>query len=182
MLKRIHGWSLIVGMLIALGLVGACSAWQKKQDNVRPANQSNVSNNNTSDVQNNESDSNRKKSKRNDNFDSASNATANAPSSSDYATIDFRSLPKEAQSVIGVIKARGGFPYRQDGQVFSNREHILPEQSKGYYREYTVVTPGADNRGARRIVAGSGKTGDVATSGEYYYTSDHYRTFSRVKE
>ena len=179
MLKRIHGWSLIIGMLIALGLVGACTAWQKKQD-AHPASVSTASTSNQANYDNDNANNSRKKSKR-DTVDST-NGVADATSNSSGASIDFRSLPREAQSVIGLIKARGEFPYRQDGQVFSNRERILPEQAKGYYQEYTVVTPGADNRGARRIVAGSGKTGDVATSGEYYYTADHYRTFSRVKE
>lgn len=96
-------------------------------------------------------------------------------------TIDYAALPKEAQTVIQMIQKRASFPYRQDGQTFSNRERVLPSQSRGYYQEYTVPTPGADNRGARRIVSGLGNTGDNATSGEYYYTSDHYRSFARVR-
>ena len=80
-----------------------------------------------------------------------------------------------------MIQKRASFPYRQDGQTFSNRERILPSQPRGYYQEYTVPTPGADNRGARRIVSGQGTTGDNANSGEYYYTSDHYRSFARVR-
>lgn len=97
------------------------------------------------------------------------------------ATIAFANLPTEAQQVLKKIQNRESFPYRQDGQVFGNRERVLPYQPRGYYQEYTVPTPGADNRGARRIVAGQGKTGDVATSGEYYYTADHYRSFSRIR-
>lgn len=96
--------------------------------------------------------------------------------------IEYARLPREAQSVIQIIKARGRFPYSKDGSVFGNREGLLPKQPRGYYQEYTVKTPKVDNRGARRIVAGKGKTGDVATSGEYYYTADHYRTFYRVVE
>jgi ribonuclease T1 len=96
--------------------------------------------------------------------------------------IEYARLPREAQSVIQTIKARGQFPYSKDGSVFGNREGLLPRQPGGYYQEYTVKTPKVDNRGARRIVAGKGKTGDVATSGEYYYTADHYRTFYRVVE
>lgn len=92
------------------------------------------------------------------------------------------SLPPEAQSVMATLHARGAFPYRQDGQVFSNRERILPEKARGYYQEYTVVTPKSDTRGARRIIAGKGETHDFSTSGEYYYTADHYKTFSRIKE
>ncbi|WP_246012074.1 ribonuclease domain-containing protein [Hydromonas duriensis] len=108
--------------------------------------------------------------------------SSNASSAEGFAYIDVRALPKEAQTVIGQIKARASFPYQQDGQVFGNRERILPAQPRGYYHEYTVPTPGANNRGARRIVAGGGSTGDVATGGEYYYTADHYRSFMRVKE
>jgi ribonuclease T1 len=83
-------------------------------------------------------------------------------------------LPREARETLALIKAGGPFPYPQDGRVFSNRERLLPMQSRGYYREYTVTTPGVRDRGARRIVAGSG--------GEYYYTADHYRSFRRILE
>ena len=111
--------------------------------------------------------------------------SSNAKAGVDYAggigTIDYAALPKEAQTVIGMIQKRASFPYRQDGQTFSNRERILPGQPRGYYQEYTVPTPGADNRGARRIISGQGTTGDNANSGEYYYTSDHYRSFARVR-
>ena len=87
-------------------------------------------------------------------------------------------LPREAQSVLLLIKQGGPFPYAKDGVVFGNYEGILPRQKRGYYHEYTVKTPGARNRGARRIVAG----GDPASSGEYYYTDDHYQSFRRIKE
>jgi ribonuclease T1 len=83
-------------------------------------------------------------------------------------------LPIEARATLELIKAGGPFPYRQDGRVFSNREKLLPLKQRGYYREYTVRTPGAADRGARRIVAGR--------PGEYYYTDDHYRTFRRIIE
>jgi ribonuclease T1 len=83
-------------------------------------------------------------------------------------------LPVEAHQTLALIKAGGPFPYRQDGSVFGNREGLLPKRERGYYREYTVKTPGAKDRGARRIVAGRGA--------EYYYTDDHYRTFRRVIE
>jgi ribonuclease T1 len=83
-------------------------------------------------------------------------------------------LPREARETLALIKAGGPFPYAQDGRVFSNREKLLPIRSRGYYREYTVRTPGARDRGARRIVAGDG--------GEYYYTADHYRSFRRILE
>jgi ribonuclease T1 len=83
-------------------------------------------------------------------------------------------LPSEARETLALIKAGGPFPYAQDGRVFSNREKLLPIQSRGYYREYTVRTPGMRDRGARRIVAG----GDS----EYYYSADHYRSFKRILE
>jgi ribonuclease T1 len=89
-------------------------------------------------------------------------------------------LPQEARDTLALIKKGGPFPYRQDGATFGNFEKRLPLQARGYYREYTVPTPGARDRGARRIVAGAG--GDARTSGEYYYTNDHYRTFRRIRE
>ena len=87
-------------------------------------------------------------------------------------------LPHEAQHTLMLIKKGGPFPYDKDGRVFRNYEGLLPKQKRGYYHEFTVKTPGARNRGARRIVSG----GDPATSGEYYYTDDHYATFQRIRE
>ena len=83
-------------------------------------------------------------------------------------------LPKEARETLALIRAGGPFPHPQDGKTFQNREKLLPQRSHGYYREYTVKTPGARDRGARRIVSGRG--------GEYYYTADHYRSFRRIIE
>jgi ribonuclease T1 len=83
-------------------------------------------------------------------------------------------LPREARETILLIKAGGPFPYSRDGAVFGNREGRLPKRDRGYYREYTVRTPGARDRGARRIVAGK--------QGEFYYTDDHYRSFRRIIE
>jgi ribonuclease T1 len=83
-------------------------------------------------------------------------------------------LPKEARETLALIRAGGPFPYPQDGRTFQNREKLLPQRSRGYYREYTVRTPGARDRGARRIVSGNG--------GEFYYTADHYRSFQRIIE
>ncbi|MCU0951026.1 MAG: ribonuclease [Burkholderiaceae bacterium] len=91
-------------------------------------------------------------------------------------------LPRQARETLDLIKRGGPFPYRKDGTVFQNREKRLPLRPRGYYREYTVRTPFSRDRGARRIVAGSGRTGDPATSGEYYYTDDHYETFRRIRE
>lgn len=91
-------------------------------------------------------------------------------------------LPRQARETLELIKRGGPFPYRKDGTVFQNREKRLPIRPRGYYREYTVRTPFSRDRGARRIVAGSGRTGDPATSGEYFYTDDHYETFRRIRE
>ena len=83
-------------------------------------------------------------------------------------------LPLEARQTLALIRAGGPYPYSQDGKAFQNRERLLPKRERGYYREYTVKTPGAKDRGARRIVAGRGV--------EYYYTDDHYRSFRRIIE
>jgi len=82
-------------------------------------------------------------------------------------------LPVEAHAVLDRIASGAAHPYRQDGSVFQNREGRLPQQLRGYYREYTVPTPGADTRGARRIIAG----GNPPV--EYWYTADHYGSFRR---
>ena len=82
-------------------------------------------------------------------------------------------LPAEAQHELDLIDAGGPFSYPgKDGSTFGNYEGILPDEARGYYREYTVDTPGSDDRGARRIITGSG--------GEFYYTDDHYESFSRI--
>ncbi|MEW6497551.1 MAG: ribonuclease domain-containing protein [Cyanobacteriota bacterium] len=88
-------------------------------------------------------------------------------------TIPINKLPPEVYSTIALINKGGPFPYKQDGTIFRNREKRLPPAPVGYYREYTVPTPGSPSRGARRIVTGQGQ--------EIYYTSDHYRSFVRVR-
>jgi ribonuclease T1 len=85
-------------------------------------------------------------------------------------------LPKEARETIELIKRGGPFPYRQDGTTFGNREKLLPQRARDYYREYTVKTPGARDRGARRIVTGG------RPPAEFWYTEDHYNSFRRIKE
>jgi ribonuclease T1 len=84
-------------------------------------------------------------------------------------------LPPEAVETLRLIERGGPFPYRQDGTVFQNRERLLPDRPRGYYREYTVRTPGARDRGARRIVTG-GDPPEV-----WYYTEDHYRSFRQLE-
>lgn len=83
-------------------------------------------------------------------------------------------LPREARETLKLIKHGGPFPYERDGAVFGNFEKRLPSQARGYYREYTVPTPGLKHRGTRRVVAGR--------DGELYYTDDHYRSFRRIRE
>ena len=92
--------------------------------------------------------------------------------------ISVSQLPQEAQTTLMLIKQGGPFPYAKDGVTFGNYEGMLPKQRRGYYHEFTVKTPYARNRGARRIIAG----GNPQTSGEYYYTDNHYQTFRRIQE
>jgi ribonuclease T1 len=92
------------------------------------------------------------------------------------AAADLARFPAEERQaiddVVALLRAGGPFPYRKDGSEFSNREGHLPQQGPGYYREYTVATPGSPDRGARRIVSGQ--------AGEIYYTRDHYQTFIQL--
>lgn len=83
-------------------------------------------------------------------------------------------LPQEARETLKLIRQGGPFPYGRDGIVFGNFEKRLLLKERGYYREYTVATPGKKSRGARRIVAGR--------NGELYYTDDHYRSFRRIRQ
>jgi len=96
-----------------------------------------------------------------------------APCFSDQA-IEKKQLPREALETIALISKGGPFPHQRDGIAFGNREKLLPTRERGWYREYTVRTPGERTRGARRIVAGR--------DGTLYYTDDHYRTFRRILE
>lgn len=84
-------------------------------------------------------------------------------------------LPAEALATLRLIERGGPFPYRKDGAIFQNREGRLPARPRGYYREYTVPTPGSPDRGARRIVSG-GNPPEV-----FYYTADHYRSFRPIE-
>lgn len=93
----------------------------------------------------------------------------------DLGVISYGQLPREAKTTIELIKQGGPFPYDKDGSVFGNYEKLLPKRQRGYYREYTVKTPFARNRGAKRIV-----TGGKSPSYRYYYTDDHYKSFREV--
>jgi ribonuclease T1 len=104
-------------------------------------------------------------------------AAARGPVDSGDSTVALTALPQEAQQTQRLILAGGPFPYAKDGVVFGNRERLLPGRQRGFYREYTVPTPGSRDRGARRIVCG----GRQPTNPEAcYYTADHYASFQRI--
>ena len=93
----------------------------------------------------------------------------------DIPTVSVEDLPQGVRDTLALLKQGGPFPYKRDGVVFDNRERSLPSRPRGYYREYTVPTPGARDRGARRIVSG----GDPPVV--YYYTDDHFRSFRQLE-
>lgn len=100
---------------------------------------------------------------------------AREPSPGDaIVAVALADLPLQARQTLALIERGGPFPFpHKDGSSFGNFEKRLPIQARGYYREYTVPTPGSADRGARRIVVGGN---------EYYYTGDHYRTFRRIRQ
>lgn len=95
--------------------------------------------------------------------------TTTRPAPAGFDTIEVGALPSEARQTLTLIDRGGPYPYRADDGVFQNREGLLPDHQRGFYREYTVETPGSPDRGARRIVTGE--------RGEAYYTDDHYDSF-----
>jgi len=105
---------------------------------------------------------------------STAEAQRGPPPSPAVGDVERAQLPREALATLALIRKGGPYPYAKDGAVFGNREGHLPKQRRGYYREYTVRTPGSRTRGARRIVRGA--------SGELYYTDDHYNSFKRIRE
>ena len=92
------------------------------------------------------------------------------------ANVRVAQLPRQGQETYEAIRKGGPFLYDKDGMVFGNRERLLPAQKRGYYREYTVTTPGSRDRGARRIVCG----GPFRTPNACYYTADHYASFRQI--
>lgn len=109
----------------------------------------------------------------------AAAGTVPARESAAPQAIALSQLPPEAQTTHDLIRVGGPFPYDKDGVVFGNRERLLPMRPRGFYREYTVPTPHARDRGARRIVCG----GKPPTRPQVcYYTGDHYASFSRIVE
>jgi ribonuclease T1 len=97
---------------------------------------------------------------------------ASSTPTSGLPTIEVSALPPEAVTMLSLIDRGGPYRYAQDGTVFGNNEGLLPKQARGYYHEYTVVTPGSKDRGTRRLIVG--RLGDV------YYSSDHYESFRQV--
>ena len=100
--------------------------------------------------------------------------SARSPAIDASGTIRLADLPREARETLALIKQGGPYPYSRDGTVFANREGRLPPAVRGTYREYTVKTPDRRDRGARRIIA----TGN----NQFWYTPDHYRSFTRIVE
>ncbi|WP_427914225.1 ribonuclease domain-containing protein [Ramlibacter sp. MMS24-I3-19] len=94
------------------------------------------------------------------------------------ATIRVPELPRQGRETYELIRQGGPFPYDKDGSVFGNRERQLPAARRGYWREYTVATPGSRDRGARRIVCG----GPARMPDTCYYTADHYSSFRKIVE
>lgn len=103
-----------------------------------------------------------------------STPAATSTPDSGLETVAESALPPQGRETLELVRSGGPFPYARDGITFSNREGILPAQRRGYYREYTVPTPGEDDRGARRIVGGE--------RGDRYYTDDHYDSFRQIEE
>jgi ribonuclease T1 len=87
-------------------------------------------------------------------------------------TVTVDKLPQQARDTLALIDKGGPYPYDRDGIVFGNNERLLPQKARGYYREYTVPTPGSRDRGARRLVVGE--------DGDIYYSDDHYESFQQV--
>lgn len=102
----------------------------------------------------------------------AAGTLAPAQATTALRTVRVASLPPEAVTTLRLIASGGPFPYSKDGATFGNREGILPKRPNGFYAEYTVVTPGEGDRGARRVVAGA--------DGSRFYTADHYASFREV--
>lgn len=100
------------------------------------------------------------------------------PAESQPAAIRVAELPRQGRETYELIRQGGPFPYGKDGAVFGNRERSLPAEKRGFYREYTVTTPGSRDRGARRIVCG----GPPRTPYACYYTADHYASFRKIVE
>lgn len=109
---------------------------------------------------------------------SLAKSSAGHPASSHSAPVRVAELPPQGRETYERIRQGGPFPYDKDGTVFGNRERLLPAEKRGYYREYTVRTPGSRDRGARRIVCG----GPARAPHACFYTADHYASFRQIVE
>ena len=118
------------------------------------------------------------KGKRLPNFWAAAKGQTERPIDGTAATIRWTELPRQGRETYELIRQGGPFPYEKDGSVFGNRERLLPAAPRGYWREYTVKTPGSRDRGARRIVCG----GPLRQPHACYYTADHYASFRKIVE
>jgi len=98
---------------------------------------------------------------------------------SSFPAVALGALPVQAQETHRLVRQGGPFPYSKDGSVFGNRERLLPGKARGYYREYTVPTPGSRDRGARRLVCGGERPIEPEAC---YYTADHYASFKRIAQ
>jgi ribonuclease T1 len=105
-------------------------------------------------------------------------APAHAREHASRGDVEAATLPREARDLLALIHAGGPFQYERDGVTFGNRERSLPPRKRGYYHEYTVATPGACTRAARRIVCGGPRSAPEVC----YYSDDHYATFRRIRE
>lgn len=103
--------------------------------------------------------------------DGSSGAPKATSSSAVAGSVPLSTLPREVTTTVRLILKKGPYPFKHDGIVYQNLERQLPPEPKGYYHEYTVVTPGSTDRGERRVVTGQG--------GEFYYTANHYASFVR---
>lgn len=104
---------------------------------------------------------------------SAADPTGSTDPTSGLPWVSLGALPPEVQDTLDAIDAGPPYPYDRDGVTFENREGLLPDEEYGYYQEFTVATPGSDDRGARRVVWG--------LADEFYYTDDHYASFVRIQ-
>ena len=103
-------------------------------------------------------------------------AKAQAPAAV-LQTVTLTALPAQGRDMMALIEKGGPFKYDKDGTVFGNREKFLPARQRGYYREYTVRTPGESSRGARRIVCGGQQP---RAPDACFYTDDHYASFRQI--
>ena len=103
-------------------------------------------------------------------------AKAQAPAAV-LQTVTLTALPAQGRDMMALIEKGGPFKYDKDGTVFGNREKFLPARQRGYYREYTVRTPGESSRGARRIVCGGQQP---RAPDACFYTDDHYGSFRQI--